>query len=264
MLNVSPCCRYGFHQSWVPKLTLAVTPIKLRIIIISMSLHFLGSGVMLLETDTQNLSSRRMLRCRLICKYDQILIDWHNIYTSPDRAFLVCFGSIQGAFGRAMVCMKCRRDKIHVLMGRPKERDTPPKYGNKSRMVLTVHKFGHNFLVYSVLTVIKSVRRSRSVGLGACEFSFGEKVCLTPCRILLSPENNRYSTACNSWIWLTSTIFRLKLHFICRKKHFTRKAILILPVIIQFKKKKRRKLKQQWTSLAVCLVYKLAEKKKKN
>lgn len=264
MLDVSPCCRYGFHQSWVPKLTLAVTPIKLRIIIISMLLHFLGSGVMLLETDTQNLSLRRMLHCQLICKYDKILIDWHNIYTSPDRAFLVCFGSIQGAFGRAMVCMKCSRDKIHALMGRPKERDTPPKYGNKSRMVLTVHKFGHNFSVYSVLTVIKSVRRSRSVGLGACEFSFGEKVCLTPCRILLSPVNNRYSTACNSWIWLTSTIFRLKLHFMCRKKHFTHKAILILPVIIQLKKKKKTQIKAAMIFFGRMLGLQTCRKKKKN
>ena len=80
---VFPCCRYGFHQTSVHKLTLAATLIKLRITIISMWLLFLGLGVTLHETDIQNLSSLRMVHYQLICKYDQILIDERNIYIRP-------------------------------------------------------------------------------------------------------------------------------------------------------------------------------------
>ena len=79
VFNVSRCCRCGFHQSCARKSTLAVTPIKLRTTIIFMSLHFLGLVVTLLETDTQSLSSLRILRCQQIRKYDQMLIHEQNI-----------------------------------------------------------------------------------------------------------------------------------------------------------------------------------------
>ena len=64
VFNVSVCVRCGFHQSCAHKLTLAVTPIKLPITIIFMLLHFLVLEAMLLETDTQSLSSQRILRCQ--------------------------------------------------------------------------------------------------------------------------------------------------------------------------------------------------------